>query len=84
MTESSKINGHLIEIFYSNWNGKEIIKYDGKIVAERRNLSTFSSINSFKVEEEGEEVVYEIQSLAGIFGHGFAIRRNGIIQVHKP
>jgi hypothetical protein len=84
MTEAVNVNGHLIEIFYSNWSGKEIIKYDGTIVAERTNLSTFNSINSFKVQEEGENVVYEVQSLAGFFGQGFAIRRNGIIQAHKP
>jgi hypothetical protein len=84
MTEAVNVNGHLIEIFYSNWSGKEIIKYDGTIVAERTNLSTFNSINSFKVQEEGENVVYEVQSLAGFFGHGFAVRRNGIIQAHKP
>ena len=84
MNEAVKVNGHLIELVYSIWNGKETIKYDGKIVCERRNLKTFSSINSFKVQELGEEIVYEVQTIAGIFGQGFAIRRNGIIQVHKP
>jgi hypothetical protein len=84
MKETITINGHTFELFYSLWNGKEIIKYDGKIVAERRNLKTFSSVNSFRIVEEGEEVVYEVQSLAGIFGQGYAIRRNGIILAHKP
>jgi hypothetical protein len=85
MTESVQVNGHQIDIFYSNWNGKETIKYDGNIVCDRKNTSTFSSVNSFKVQEEGEEVVYEVQSFTGYFGAaGYAIRRNGIIQAHKP
>ena len=84
MEESVQVNGHLIELYYSIWNGKETIKYDGNVVCNRRNLSTFSSINSFKVQEAGEEIVYEVQSIAGIFGQGYAIRRNGIIQAHKP
>jgi hypothetical protein len=84
MTESVQVNGHQIEVFISIWSGKETIKYDGNVVCDRRNLSTFSSVNSFKVQEEGEEVVYEVQSIAGLFGPGYAIRRNGIIQAHKP
>ena len=83
MTELVQVNGHQIEVFYSIWNGRETIKYDGKVVCDRTNLSTFSSINSFK--EEGEEVVYEVQSFLGFLGaSGYAIRRNGIIQSHKP
>jgi hypothetical protein len=84
MEESVQINGHTIELFYSLWSGRETIKYDGNVVCNRRNLMTFSSVNSFKVQEEGEEIVYEVQSIAGIFGQGFAIRRNGIIQAHRP
>jgi hypothetical protein len=53
-------------------------------VCDRTNLKTFSSVNSFKVQEGGEEIVYEVQSIAGLFGPGYAIRRNGIIQAHKP
>ena len=83
MEESVQINGHVIELFYSIWSGKETIKYDGNVVCNRRNLRTFSSINSFKVQEEGEEVVYEVQTIAG-FMQGYAIRRNGIIQAHRP
>ena len=83
MKESVEVNGHLIELIYSIWRGKEIIKYDENIVCERRNLKTFSSINSFKVQEAGEKIVYEVQSIAG-FSQGYDIRRNGIIQAHKP
>ena len=84
MTESVQVNGHQFDIFYSNWTGRETIKYDGNIVCDRKNISTFSSVNSFKVQEDGEEVVYEIQSFVGFFNQGYAIRRNGIIQAHKP
>jgi hypothetical protein len=85
MTELIQVNGHQIEVFYSIWNGRETIKYDGNVVCDRTNLSTFSSTNHFKVQEEGEEIVYEVQSFAGPFGaSGYAIRRNGIIQAHKP
>ena len=83
MTELVQVNGHQIEIFISVWSGRETIKYDGNIVCNRRNLKTFSSVNSFKVQEEGNEVVYEVQSIAGL-SPGYPIRRNGIIQAHKP
>lgn len=85
MTELVQVNGHQIKVFFSMWNGRETIKYDGNVVCDRTNLSTFSSTNSFKVKEEGEEVVYEVQSFAGFLGaSGYAIRRNEIIQAHKP
>ena len=74
------INGHTIEIYVRVWNGKETVKYDGDVVSDRRNLMTFSSIHSFKVQELGEEIVYEVQ----VGSYGYAIRRNGIIQAHKP
>ena len=80
MTELVQVNGHQIEVFASIWNGKETVKYDGNIVSDRRNLSTFRSIHSFKVKEEDEEIVYEVEVMVS----GYAIRRNGIIQAHKP
>jgi hypothetical protein len=83
MTASVQVKGHQIDIFISIWSGKETIKYDGNVVCNRRNLITFSSVNSFKVQEGGEELVYEVQSIAGL-SPGYAIRRNGIIRAHKP
>ena len=80
MTESIQVNGHQIEVFASLWTGKETVKYDGNVVSDRRNISTFRSIHSFKVQEEGQEIVYEVEVMSG----GYAIRRNGIIQAHKP
>lgn len=84
MKEIAQVNGHSIEIIASIWNGKESVSYDSRVVSSRRNISTFSSIHSFKVEEAEEEAVYEVQILSGIFTLGYAIRRNGIIQAHKP
>lgn len=84
MKESVQINGHIINIDVSIWNGKEIIKYDGREMANRRNLRTSLSYHSFTVEEGGESVVYEVQVSGGFVGSGFVIRRNGIIQAHKP
>lgn len=80
MTASVQINGHQIEIFASIWTGKETVKYHGNVVSDRRNLSTFRSIHSFKVQEAGEQIVYEVE----VMSNGYAIRRNGIIQAHKP
>lgn len=80
MTESVQVNGHQFDIFVSSWTGKETIKYDGNIISDRRNISTNISFHSFKVQEEGEEIVYEVE----VMSRGFAIRRNGIIQAHKP
>lgn len=84
MKEIAQVNGHHIEIIASLWNGKETLKYDGKEVSYRQNLSVFSPVHSFKVEEAAGEAVYEVQILSGIFTMGYAIRRNGIIQAHKP
>lgn len=84
MKEIVQVNGHSIEVHASIWNGKESVSYDGNVVSSRRNISTFSSIHSFKVQEADERVVYEVQILSGFFAAGYAIRRNGIIQAHKP
>lgn len=84
MRESLQVNGHSIGIYASIWNGKEAISYDGTVVSEYRNLLILSSIHSFKVQEDGTEAIYEVQLLSGIGRIGFAVRRNGIIQGHKP
>jgi len=83
MNESIQVNGHQIDIHASIWNGKEVIKYDGAVVSQRRNFLTFTSFHSFQVDENGEEIAYEVQISSG-FGIAYAIRRNGVIQGHKP
>lgn len=83
MKESLQVNGHQIEIHASIWNGAEVIKYDGAVVSKRRNFLTFTSFHSFQVDENGEEIVYEVQISSGL-GTAYAVRRNGIVQGHKP
>ena len=84
MKESLQINGHQIEIYASIWNGEEIVKYDGAEVSKRKNYRTFTSFHSFQVNEGGEAIVYEVQIVGGLMGFAYAVRRNGIIQAHKP
>ncbi|QJW90878.1 hypothetical protein HNV11_16585 [Spirosoma taeanense] len=84
MTESLQVNGHTIEIFGSAWNGNEVVKYDGVEVSSRRNITTSLSTHSFTVQEAGENIVYEVQISGGFVGTGYVVRRNGIVQGHKP
>jgi hypothetical protein len=82
--ETLQVNGHTIEINSSIWNGKESVRYNGVEVSSRQNIWTSLSHHSFKVLEDGEDVVYEVQISGGFVGSGFVVRRNGIIQGHKP
>lgn len=75
---------HAIDLELSPWSGKEVVYYDGKIVSEQRNLNIFSPVHSFTVQETGENMVYEVQILAGFLSYGYAVRRNGIIKTHTP
>ncbi len=84
MKETIQVKGHTIEIYGSFWNGNESVKYDGTEVSSRRNWRTALSTHSFTVQENGEDIVYEVQISGGYVGSGFVIRRNGIIQAHKP
>jgi len=83
MIFETRVNGHAIEIWASIWNGKERVRYDGRVVSEKRSLM-FQSIHSFEAEEQGEKAVYEVMIHTGLFTLGYAVRRNGIIQAHKP
>ena len=40
--------------------------------------------HSFKVTENGESVVYEVNLITGLTSHGYIVRRNGIILAHEP
>lgn len=77
-------DGHNIDLELSAWSGKKVVYSDGRIVSERRNLNIFSPVHSFTVQEAGENVIYEVQILAGFLRYGYAVRRNGIIKTHKP
>ncbi len=83
MTFETRVNGHAIEIQASLWSGKERVRYDGQVVSEKRSFM-FQSIHSFEADEQGEKAVYEVMIHAGLFSCGYAVRRNGIIQAHKP
>ncbi|HLL95667.1 MAG TPA: hypothetical protein VK404_11855 [Spirosoma sp.] len=61
-----------------------MVRYDGVEVSSRQNIWTSLSHHSFKVSEDAEDVVYEVQISGGFVGSGFVVRRNGIIQGHKP
>ena len=80
---SASVNGHLIEMEVSFWSGKERVHCDGQMVSEKRSLM-YITAHSFKILEQGEEVVYEVNILTGWGGYGYIIRRNGIIAAHKP
>ncbi len=77
------LNGHQIEIAWSLWSGMERVSCDGSVVSEKRSF-LFTTVHSFEVEENGERAVYEVNVITGLFGHGYAVRRNGIIMDHKP
>ena len=77
-------DGHRIEVAASMWTGKERISYDGAVVAEGRRWASFS-VYSFRVEEAGEPVVYEVNLFSdNRGGPAFVLRRNGIILAHEP
>jgi hypothetical protein len=83
MKYDNLINGHQITIWFSLWNGKERVSYDGRVVSEKRSFM-FETIHSFEVTELNERIIYEVVVRTELFGYGYAIRRNGIIQAHKP
>jgi hypothetical protein len=78
-----QLNGHKIEIWFSLWSGKERVSYDGRVVSEKRSFM-LQTIHSFEVVEMNERAVYEVVVTTHFFDFGYAVRRNGIIQAHKP
>lgn len=82
-TFSVPTNGHQIEISFSQWSGKERILYDGRVVSEKRSFQ-FLTPHSFRVDDGGEEVIYEVNVLTGFGSYGYIVRRNGIIVAHRP
>ncbi len=75
-------SGHLISISSSKITGQEVVTYDGQTVSEKRSL-LYVSPHSFWATEEGEEVIYEVNILAGWFEHGYIVRRNGLPIAHS-
>ncbi|MBI3502263.1 MAG: hypothetical protein HY063_10765 [Bacteroidetes bacterium] len=69
-------NNNTIEI-ENSLTGKETIKHNGKEVSSKRTM--MGGIHIFKVNEDNEEVQYEvdIKSRWHGFGHYVTIRRKG-------
>ncbi len=51
------INGHQIEV-ENTWSAKEIVRYDGRVVSERRSI--WGGSHFFQVQEDGHLVNYEV------------------------
>lgn len=68
------IHDHSIEIWFSWWSGREIIRYDGQVVSEKRSFRLITE-HSFKVEEDNQLTHYEVRN-GGILG--YSIRRKGV------
>ena len=83
MTYDIHVNGHQILIWFSAWTGKERVSYDGRVVSDKRSFM-FETIHSFEAVESGQRAVYEVIVKTNLFGYGYIVRRNGIIQSHKP
>ena len=76
-------NQHVIDIETSNWNGKEVVSYDGMVVSKKRSFM-YLTAHAFNATEDGQNVIYEVNVVTGLAGHGYIVRRNGIILAHNP
>lgn len=69
--------GHKIEISGWSLTGKEKVLYDGNVVSSK--YSVCGSTHIFRVNEEGEDILYEVE--LGTRWHGFGwwctVRRKG-------
>ena len=72
-------NSHKIEISGANITGKERVLYDGKEVSSKHSLT--GSTHIFRVNEDGEDVQYEVE--ISLRWHGLnawtIVRRKGEI-----
>ena len=66
---------HTIEAINTIW-GNEIVKYDGKIMT--KGFSAFGRSYHFVVNEDNQQITYEVEFKSGFLGAHFNIRRNGI------
>ena len=70
-------NGHQIEV-ENTWSAKEIVRYDGRVVSERRSI--WGGSHFFQVHEDGYLINYEVTfNLLFLEGLVVVIRRNGVI-----
>lgn len=71
------INGHQLEV-ENTWSAKEIVRYDGRVVSERRSF--WGGSHFFRVEEDGHLVNYEVTfNPTFIERIAIVIRRNGSV-----
>ena len=66
---------HRIEISGASLTGKEEVRYDGKVMSSKYSLSGATHV--FQVCEDGQDVVYEVELGARLFGHYTTVRRDG-------
>ncbi len=69
-----QVGKHTIEANASIW-GTETVKYDGEVKA--KGYSFFGRSYLFTMEEDGHEVTYEVEFIAGFLGAHFTVRRDG-------
>ena len=70
-----QVGNHILEINNSIW-GTETVKYDGELKA--KGYSFIGRSYLFRVEEDGEEITYEVEFKLALFGAHYIIRRNGV------
>lgn len=72
-----KHNGHTIQIPGMTLTGREDVCYDGEVVSSKHSI--LGALHTFEVEEEGQQVTYEVK--LGMRWHGCAgwasLTRNG-------
>jgi hypothetical protein len=69
--------GHTIEI---GTLGQDTVWYDGKEVSRKNSFS--GSDHSFRVIEDGREVIYEVKTRDRWFGAWAEVKRNGEVIFH--
>ena len=71
------INGHQIEA-ENTWSAKEIVRYDGRVVSERRSF--WGGSHFFQAQEDGDLANYEVTFTPSFMDRiAIVIRRNGAI-----
>ncbi|HEX7181506.1 MAG TPA: hypothetical protein VF756_06655 [Thermoanaerobaculia bacterium] len=81
-TQVTTPDGHTIGLSSSLITGREVVTYDGQVVS-KKTTTLYLSPHSFQVTEGGAQATYEVNFIAGWFGHGYIVRRNGIPIAHS-
>jgi hypothetical protein len=70
-----EVEGRRIGVWFSPWNGRERVTYDGRVVSQRRSFR-FKSRHAFAVADEQGASDYEVE--LG-FPSGIVVRRDGLV-----